>query len=100
MDAALDLTGYAHALGRAHAAWQFAGAELRRASALATVSAAWDIFRRDAGAGDVGPAHETTSAATQLLFAEDPRRDAVLLWLAAHGAPAIAEAAAIRCLAY
>ncbi len=94
MDATFDLTGYAHALGRAQAAWRFADAELRRAAALATVSAAWDIFRRDAGAGDVGPAHETTAEAAQLLFTEDPRRDAVLLWLADHGAPAVAEAAA------
>ena len=94
MDAALDLTGFAHALGRAQAAWRFAGAELRRASALATVSAAWDIYRRDAGADDVGPAHETTLAAAQLLSTDDPRRDGVLLWLADHAVPAIAEAAA------
>lgn len=95
MHAAIDLTNYAHALGRAQAAWRFAGADLRRASALATVSAAWDVFRRDAGAGDVGPAREIATAEAQLLFTEDPRRDAVLLWLADHGAPAIAEAAAI-----
>ncbi|WP_242187037.1 hypothetical protein [Sphingomonas sp. CARO-RG-8B-R24-01] len=94
MDAALDLPGYAHALGRAQAAWRFASAELRKASALATVSAAWDIYLRDAGAGDVGPAHETTIAAAQLLSTDDPRRDGVLLWLADHAVPAIAEAAA------
>lgn len=91
MDAALDLTGYAHALGRAQGVWRFARPPLRRAAALATISAAWDTFRRDAGAGAVGPAHEATPA--QLPLAEDPRRDAVLLWLADHGAPAIAEAA-------
>ena len=95
MDAAVDLTSYAHALGRAQAAWRFAGAELRRASALAAISKAWGIFRRDAGAGDVGPAHEARPAAAQLLVTEDPRRDSVLLWLADHAAPAIAEAAAM-----
>ena len=95
MDPALDLPGYADALGRAEAAWRFAGSELRRAAAFATISAAWDIFRRDAGAGDVGPAHETTAAGTHLLLSEDPRRDAVLLWLADHAVPAIGEAAAI-----
>jgi len=89
-----DLTGYAHALGRAQAAWRFATPALRRAAALATISAAWDVFRRDAGAGAVGPAHETTAAAAQLLFSDDPRRDAVLLWLADHAAPELAEAAA------
>lgn len=94
MDAALDLTGYAHALGSARAAWRFASPTLTRAAALATISAAWDTFRRDAGAGDVGPAHETTPAAAQLLFTEDPRRDPLLLWLADHGVVAIAEAAA------
>ncbi|WP_457355580.1 hypothetical protein [Sphingomonas sp. UYP23] len=92
MDLSIDLTGYAHALGRAQAAWRFAGTELRKASALAAVSAAWDIFHRDAGAGDVGPAHENTAA--QLLLTDDPRRHAMLLWLVDHGAPPIAEAAA------
>ena len=94
MDAPPDLTGYAHALGCAQAAWRFAGADLRQAAALATISSAWDTFRRDAGAGDVGPAHETSVAQAQLLFTEDPRRDGVLLWLADHGAPAIRDAAA------
>lgn len=92
MDEQLDLTGYAHALGRAQAAWRFARPPLRRAAALATISAAWDVFRRDAGAGAVGPAHETKPA--PLLFSEDPRRDGVLLWLADHAAPELAEAAA------
>ncbi|GHH26819.1 hypothetical protein GCM10008023_41880 [Sphingomonas glacialis] len=92
MNLPLALSGYALALGRAQAAWRFAHADLRRASALAAVSAAWDIFRRDAGAGDVGPAHENTAA--QLLLTDDPRRDAMLLWLVDHGAPPIAEAAA------
>lgn len=91
MAATIDFASYAHALGSARAAWRFAGAELRRASAFATVSAAWDIFRRDAGAGDVGPAHESTTA--QLLLTEDLRRDAVLLWLADHAGPPITEAA-------
>ena len=93
MDTPPDLTGFAHALGRAQAAWRFAGGELRRAAALATISAAWDIFRRDAGAGEFGPAHNATTAAAQLMFTEDPRRDAVLLWLADYGVPAVAEAA-------
>ncbi|EIZ79218.1 hypothetical protein WSK_2230 [Novosphingobium sp. Rr 2-17] len=91
MDEQRDLTGYAHALGRAQAAWRFAPPELRRAAALATISAAWDVFRRDAGPGAVGPAHETPAA---LLLSDDPRRDAVLLWLADHAAPELAEAAA------
>ena len=94
MDVALDLTGFAYALGRARAAWRFAGDELRKAAALASVSAAWDIFQRDAGAGNVGPAHETTSAAALLLFTENSRRDAVLLWLADHAVSPIAEVAA------
>jgi len=94
MDETLNLTGYAHALGRAQAAWRFAAPALRRAAALATISAAWDVFRRDAGAGAVGPAHETTAGAAQLLFSDDPRRDAVLLWLADHAAPELAAAAA------
>ena len=37
--------------------------------------------------GDVGPAHETTPKAAQLLFADDSRRDGVLLWLAGHAEP-------------
>lgn len=94
MDDALDLAGYAHALGRAQAAWRFANADLRKAAAFAAVSEAWDIFRRDAGTGDVGLAYETTAAAAHLLFNGDPRRDAVLLWLADHAVPPIAEAAA------
>ncbi len=93
MDNALDLTGYAYALGRAEAAWRFAGAELRRTAALATISNAWDIFRREAGAGDVGRAHKTAPAASLLLVTEDPRRDPVLLWLADHGVLDIAKAA-------
>jgi hypothetical protein len=92
MDAALDLTGYAHALGRVQAAWRFGSAELRRAAPFATISAAWDTFRRDAGAGAVGPAHEAKPA--PLLLSEDPRRDSVLVWLTDHGAAEIAEAAA------
>lgn len=95
MDPELDLTSYAHAFGGAQAAWRFASAELRRASALATVSAAWDVFRRDAGAGDVGPAHEATAVQAQLPFTKDLRRDAVILWLADHAVPPVAEAAAI-----
>lgn len=95
MDPALDLTGYANAIGRGEAAWHFAGAELRRAAALSAISVAWTIYLRDAGAGDVGPAHATTPASAQLLFTDDPRRDAMLLWLTDYGAPAIAEAAAI-----
>lgn len=94
MDEAPDLFDYAHAVGQAAAAWRFASGELRRAAALAAVSAAWSIYLRDAGAGDVGPAHETEAADGQLLLSGDPRRDAVLLWLADYGAPPIAEAAA------
>ena len=90
----LDITGYAHALGRYEASWHFASAELRRAAALRAISMAWDTYRRDAGPGDVGLAHEQPVDAQGVLRVDDPRRDAVLLWLADHGAPEIAEAAA------
>ena len=40
-----------------------------------------------------GARNGVTPAAAELLFAEDPRRDTVLLWLSDHGVPAIAEAA-------
>ena len=95
MELAPALARYAYALGRWQATWRFASPELRRAVSLAQISAAWDIFLRDAGPGDVGPAHEAPESSTALLTSDDPRRDGVLLWLADYGAPVIAEAAAL-----
>ena len=91
----MPLARYAHALGRYQAGCRFAGNDLRKAFAFASVSAAWATFRRDAGSGDAGPAHEDTIDAMSVLMTGDPRRDAVLLWLADNGAPSIAEAACI-----
>ncbi|MET0372878.1 MAG: hypothetical protein ABW128_01315, partial [Rhizorhabdus sp.] len=51
-------------------------------------------FRRDAGAGDTGIAHAASQDAASIVLTDDPRRDAVVLWLADHGTPAIAAAAA------
>ncbi len=93
MDEPTDFCRYGLALGRAEAGWRFASPTLRKAAALTAVSTAWKAYRRDAGAGEIGPAH-ATNAAMPLLRTEDPRREAVLLWLADHGAPPIAEAAA------
>lgn len=84
---------YGQALGRAEAGWRFAAPRLQTAAALSAVSTAWEIFCRDAGAGDSGPAHHTTATNMALLLTQDPRRDPVLLWLADHGAPPIADAA-------
>lgn len=83
---------FAQALGRIDAGWRFAPADLRRCVGLALIADAWAIVRRDAGPGQVGPAHEASS--THLLFTEDARRDAVRLWLADHAAPGLREAAA------
>ena len=95
MDLAPALARYGHALGRWQAAWRFASPELRRAVALGQISAAWDVFRRDAGPGDVGPAYAPSIASTSLLSTGDPRRDGLLLWLADQGAPAVADAAGL-----
>lgn len=93
MDISPALARYAYALGRWQAGWRAAAPELRRAAGLAQISAAWDSFRRNAGPGDVGPAHEDPAGVAGVTRTDDPRRDGVLLWLADHGAPAIAEAA-------
>lgn len=95
MELATALARYGHALGRWQAAWRFASLELRQTVALAHISAAWDVFRRDAGPGVVGPAHYPSIASVSLLSTNDPRRDSVLLWLADHGTPAISEAAGL-----
>lgn len=95
IDLAPEIIRYAHALGRWHAAWRFAAPELRRTVALAQISAAWDVLRRDAGPGEFGPAHEVPVGSTSLLNSDDLRREAMLLWLADNGAPAIAEAASL-----
>jgi hypothetical protein len=89
----LHLTSLGYALGRLAGATRFASPEIRKVAALATVSDAWRAYRRDAGAGDVGPAHEASADSMSILLTDDPRRDAVVLWLAAHGVPAIADAA-------
>ena len=89
----LDLTLLAYAFGRLAGAARFASPEIRRVVGLATVAGAWRAYRRDAGAGDVGPAHQPSSDPSSILMTDDPRRDAVALWLAANGVPAIADAA-------
>jgi len=90
----LDLTHLAYAFGRLAGATCFASSEIRKVAALTTVSDAWRAYRRDAGAGDVGPAHQASADSMSILLTDDPRRDAVLLWLADHGVPAIAAPAA------
>lgn len=89
-----DLTSLGYAFGRLAGAVRFASPEIRRVASLATVASAWRAYRRDAGAGDVGVAHQPSSDPTSILMTDDPRRDAVVLWLAANGVPAIANAAA------
>jgi hypothetical protein len=93
----LALTRYGHALGRWRAAWRFASPELRRTVALAQISAAWDVFRRDAGPDALGPAHEAPVDQIGITSTEDPRRNGLLLWLADHASPAIADAARLLC---
>lgn len=89
----LDLTSLGYAFGRLAGAARFASPEIRRVASLATVAGAWRAYRRDAGVGDVGPAHQPSSDPSSILMTDDPRRDAVVLWLAANGVPAIADAA-------
>jgi hypothetical protein len=89
----LDLISLGYMFGRLAGAARFASPEIRRVASLATVAGAWRAYRRDAGAGDVGPAHQPSSDPSSVLMTDDPRRDAVVLWLAANGVPAIAEAA-------
>ena len=69
----------AHQFGRLDDAVHFADALHRAMIAQASVAAAWRAFRRDAAS---------------ILLTDDPRRDAVVLWLADHGTPAIVAAAA------
>lgn len=88
-----DLTQLVYALGRLTGATRFASPDIRRVRSLVTVANAWRAYRRDAGAGDVGSAHQPSNDPNSILMTDDPRRDAVVLWLAAHGVPAIAEAA-------
>lgn len=89
----LDVVDYAHAYGSARAAWRFATPDLRRAVALALIAEAWAVFRRDAGAGEVGPAHQPRVTSTPLLFSDDPRRSGLLVWLGSHAGPDVAAAA-------
>jgi hypothetical protein len=90
-----NLSSLGYAFGQLAGATRFASAEIRKVAGLATVSNAWRGYRRDAGAGDVGPAHQPSGDALSILLTDDPRRDAVVLWLAGHGVTAIAEAASI-----
>ena len=90
-----DQASLGYALGRLAGAIRFASPELRKVASLATVADAWRAYRRDAGIGDVGPAHQPSTDALSILLTDDPRRDAVVLWLAAHGEPAIADAATV-----
>lgn len=91
----LDLTSLGYACGRLAGAARFESPEIRRVASLATVAGAWRAYQRDAGVGDVGPAHQPSSDPSSIVMTDDPRRDAVALWLAANGMPAIAEAATI-----
>ena len=70
----LDLTSLGYALGRLAGATRFASPEIQKVAALATVSDAWRAYRRDAGAGDVGPAHEASANSMSILLTDDPRR--------------------------
>ncbi len=90
-----DQTSLGYALGRLAGAIRFASPEMRKVASLATVADAWRAYRRDAGIGDVGPAHQPSTDVLSILLTDDPRRDAVVLWLAAHGDPAIADAATV-----
>ncbi len=90
-----DHASLGYALGRLAGAIRFASPEIRTVASLATVADAWRAYRRDAGIGDVGPAHQPSTDALSILLTDDPRRDAVVLWLAAHGEPAIADAATV-----
>jgi hypothetical protein len=54
----LDLTSLGYAFGRLAGAARFASPEIRRVVSLATVAGAWRAYRRDAGVGDVGVAHQ------------------------------------------
>jgi len=90
-----DLTSLGYAFGRLAGAVRFASPEIRKVASLATVADAWRAYRRDAGIGDVGPAHQPSTDALSILLTDDPRRDAVVLWLAAHGEPPIADAAEV-----
>lgn len=96
--ASTDHFSLGHALGRLASAIRFASPEIHLVASLATVADAWRAYRRDAGIGDVGPAHQPSIDALSILLTDAPRRDAVVLWLAANGVPAIAvaETAVVR----
>lgn len=81
----------AFAAGRLAGQLAIAPPDTRAVAARRRLSAIWEAFRRDAGSGAVGREH---SGPTGLLDTEDPRRDAVLLWLADHAQFDLAEAAA------
>lgn len=83
-----------HSFGRLDGATAFADREARPLAALATIADAWTAYRRDAGSGDVGVAHAGTIDDETVLLTADPRRDAVLLWLADSAFPTVAASAA------
>jgi hypothetical protein len=83
----------AHVAGRLAGASAMGTKAVRDAASLRQLSAIWDAYLRDAGAGDVGREHQVMT--TGLFTTVDPRRDGVLLWLIDHAAPAMAECAAV-----
>lgn len=82
----------AHAAGRLAGATSMASLETRSAALLRQLCAVWETYLRDAGAGDVGREHRPKSFG--LFKTMDPRRDGILLWLADHAGPALADSAA------
>lgn len=82
----------AMAAGRFSGAAAIAPTTTRAAAAQRQLAAIWDAFRHDAGSGPVGREH---LAPTGLIDTDDPRRDGLLLWLAGHADPLLAEAATI-----
>lgn len=88
--AANALSELAYSLGEFAGATRLAAANLRRAAAVATIAAAWQAYRRDAGDGDRGPAHHGDDT---VLFTAVRRRDAMVLWLVDHAAGSRADAA-------
>jgi hypothetical protein len=88
-----DLLALVFALGSSATAQRLGGPALARAAALSAVAGGWSAYRNDAGAGDVGPAHETVRSAGAVQATDDPRRHAFLLWIADHADQRIADAA-------
>lgn len=75
----LDPTSLGYAFDRLDGAASFASPEIRRVASLANVAETWRAYRRDAGAEDVSPAHQPSSASGSILMTDDPRRGAIVL---------------------